>query len=122
MLICAKSFVLIMILLFILYVFSLVKKNVLRAEYSVYWVLAGIVLLFFSIFEPLQLLFSGIAEEPSFLLMIVTIILFSLIFIVLGLSISMSRIITSIKELTQHIGIIKFEEDEKKRRDLSDNK
>jgi len=114
MLIWAKLFVAIMVLLFIMYVFSLVKKKVLSAEYSVYWVLAGIVLLLSSIFEPVQLLFSRTDEKLGFLLMIVTIIVFSLVFIVLGLSISMSKIKTSIKELTQDLAIAKFEEDEKK--------
>ncbi len=109
-----KLFMFIIVLLFMICVFSLVKKKILEVEYSVSWILISMVLLLFSMFEPILLMFAKLIENLGFLLMIIITLIFSLVFIAINLSISISRLKNSIKELTQDVGIMKFEEEQKK--------
>ena len=100
MLILGKISIIIFVILFMIYIFSLVKKQTLRVEYSIYWLVVSVPIL--------------LCVLCNKLLLILTVLILAMVFIIIDLTIVISKMQTSVKELTQDVGLIKFEQEEKK--------
>lgn len=107
-----KISLIIMIGIFMGYILNLVRKNVLRVEYSIPWVFISAVIVFFSLLFSKILMFQKLVSgKTELMIVLMSILILSLVFIVIELSISVSKLKTEVKELVQELSIIKFERD-----------
>lgn len=103
-----------LVILFLMYVLNLVGKKSLRVEFSICWVIVSIIILLGVIFNDLLLFVLELARQSGFFIWTMVVLIISMVFIIIDLSMSISKMKTAIKELTQEMAIMKFEEDENK--------
>ena len=89
-------------------VFELIRRKRLKEEYSLLWLLSGLVILLFSIFPRLLYVISGLMGTYYLTTLFVISFLF-LLLIVLHFSTVISRLSKMNKELTQELSILNFE-------------
>ena len=102
-------------MVFIGIILFMIKKHLLSVKYAIIWLVAGAVLFVFAAFPYVVLLirfYVGVEVASNLVFMIV---LSFLVFIVLGLSSTVSCFAEQIKRLTQSIAIL-----EKRTRELED--
>ncbi len=97
----------ILICIFLLaYVFELVRRRYLNEEYSVTWLITGLMMLVLSIWDELL---QGISELVGATLYTSTLFFFGMLFLVvicLHFSIRISALTNQVRTLTQDIGIL----------------
>lgn len=96
-----------------LFVFNLVRKRRLKTEYSLIWLIVSIVFIVFSLWKNgIDWLAGvmGIAYAPSVLFLL---LLFGIIMLLIEFSLIISKQAEKIKILTQEIGLIKHELEQK---------
>ncbi|HPR60187.1 MAG TPA: DUF2304 domain-containing protein [Prolixibacteraceae bacterium] len=96
-----------------LFVFNLVRKRRLKTEYSLIWLIVSIVFIVFSLWKDgIDWLAGvmGIAYAPSVLFLL---LLFGIIMLLIEFSLIISKQAEKIKILTQEIGLIKHELEQK---------
>jgi hypothetical protein len=95
--------------------FELVRKRKISESYSVLWIVAGVAILLFSIFENLLTIlaeFVGIFYAPAVL---IPIVVFFGVVIMLHFSIVISKLTEQNKNLSQEISILKNDIDKMKK-------
>jgi hypothetical protein len=110
MILCDKILVLFLIILFGFYILGLIKHKTLSIDFGVYWIITCIFLAFVGLINKFILLWIPMPSE-NMLVCIFAVLLLSLVFLVLRLCITISKMLLSIKELTQGISIAQFEKD-----------
>ena len=95
------------IILLLVIVFELIRRRRLKEEYSLLWLLSGVVILTFSIFPNLLLIISQ-ALGMFYLTVLLVISFLFLLLIVLHFSTVLSRLSERNKELTQELSILDF--------------
>jgi hypothetical protein len=95
-------------ILILLIVFELIRRRRLKEEYSLLWLLSGIVILLFSIFPGLLNIISELLGMYYLTTLFVISFLF-LLLIVLHFSTVISRLSKMNKELTQELSILNYE-------------
>ncbi|MBN2181968.1 MAG: DUF2304 domain-containing protein [Sedimentisphaerales bacterium] len=110
-----------MSILLLTIVFELIRTRRLKEEYSLLWLLSGVVILIFSIFPKMLDLISRIMGTYYLTTMLIISFLF-LLLIVLHFSTVISQLSKKNKELTQELSIMdyKFRELDKQFHDLVD--
>ncbi len=110
-------------ILLIVIVFELIRRRRLEEEYSLLWLLSGIVILIFSIFPKLLDVISKMMGTYYLTTLFVVSFLF-LLLIVLHFSTVISQLSKKNKELTQELSILdfKFRELDKQFHELADEK
>jgi hypothetical protein len=93
--------------LLLVIVFELIRRNRLKEEYSLLWLLSGVVILIFSIFPDLLNIISRVMGMYYLTALFVISFLF-LLLIVLHFSTVLSRLSERNKELTQELSILDF--------------
>ncbi|HKM92610.1 MAG TPA: DUF2304 domain-containing protein [Prolixibacteraceae bacterium] len=96
-----------------IFVFNLVRKRKLKTEYSLIWLIVSIVFIVFSFWKNgIDWLAGvmGIAYAPSVLFLL---LLFGIIMLLIEFSLIISKQSEKIKILTQELGLIKHEIDNK---------
>ena len=96
-----------------LFVYNLVRKRRLKTEYSLIWLIVSIVFIVFSLWKDgIDWLAGvmGIAYAPSVLFLL---LLFGIIMLLIEFSLIISKQAEKIKILTQEIGLIKHELEQK---------
>jgi hypothetical protein len=94
-------------------VFNLVRKRRLKTEYSLIWLIVSIVFIVFSLWKHgIDWLAGilGIAYAPSVLFLL---LLFGIVMLLIEFSLIISKQAEKIKILTQEMGLIKHEMDQK---------
>jgi len=94
-------------ILLLVIVFELIRRRRLKEEYSLLWLLSGVVILTFSIFPNLLLIISQ-ALGMFYLTVLLVISFLFLLLIVLHFSTVLSRLSERNKELTQELSILDF--------------
>jgi len=94
-------------ILLLVIVFELIRRGRLKEEYSLLWLLSGVVILTFSIFPNLLLIISQ-ALGMFYLTVLLVISFLFLLLIVLHFSTVLSRLSERNKELTQELSILDF--------------
>jgi len=94
-------------ILLLVTVFELIRRRRLKEEYSLLWLLSGVVILIFSIFPNLLLIISQ-ALGMFYLTVLFVISFLFLLLIVLHFSTVLSRLSERNKELTQELSILDF--------------
>ena len=104
-------------------VFELIRRNKLKEEYSLLWLLSGMVILMFSIFPSLLYIISK-ALGMYYLTALFFISFLFLLLIVLHFSTVISKLSKNNNELTQELSILDFrlKELDKKYRELNGEK
>jgi len=104
-------------------VFELIRRNRLKEEYSLLWLLSGLVIIIFSIFPNLLNIISK-ALGMYYLTALFVISFLFLLLIVLHFSMVISRLSKNNTELTQELSILSFrlEELDKKFHELKNAK
>lgn len=104
-------------------VFELIRRRRLKEEYSLLWLLSGVVILVFSIFPNLLNVLSRSLGMYYLTALFVVSFLF-LLFIVLHFSTVISRLSERNKDLTQELSILdfRFKELDKRFQELVDDK
>lgn len=107
-------------ILLLVTVFELIRRGRLKEEYSLLWLLSGVVILIFSIFPNLLLIISQ-ALGMFYLTVLFVISFLFLLLIVLHFSTVISRLSERNKELTQELSILgfKFKELDKRFHELT---
>lgn len=110
-------------ILLIVIVFELIRRRRLEEEYSLLWLLSGVVILIFSIFPKLLDVISKIMGTYYLTTLFVVSFLF-LLLIVLHFSTVISQLSNKNKELTQELSILdfKFRELDKQFHELANEK
>ena len=110
-------------ILLLVIVFELIRRRKLKEEYSLLWLLSGIVILMFSIFPDLLGIISK-AMGMYYLTALFVISFLFLLLIVLHFSTVISRLSKNNNELTQELSILdfKFKELDKRFHELTDEK
>lgn len=102
-----QVFTILVVIAFMAFVFRLIIKRKLRAEYSIVWIVCSIVLMFFSIWrEGLEVLarIMGVYYAPALLFLIAN---FSIIIFLVHLSVVNSKQHEQIKKLAQEVALLK---------------
>jgi|AntAceMinimDraft_2_1070361.scaffolds.fasta_scaffold63907_2 hypothetical protein len=102
--------------LFIASVLFLISRRKLREEFSLLWLFFGFIFLGLSIWrKSLDIIasFLGIAYPPAAIFLILII---GIISILIHFSIAISGLTERVKILVQEVGLLKMEQDEKKRK------
>jgi hypothetical protein len=94
-------------ILLLVIVFELIRRRRLKEEYSLLWLLSGVVILIFSIFPNLLLIISQ-ALGMYYLTALFVISFLFLLLIVLHFSTVISRLSKNNNELTQELSILDF--------------
>lgn len=94
-------------ILLLIIVFELIRKRKLKEEYSLLWLLSGVVILAFSIFPSLLNIISKAMGMYYLTTLFIASFLF-LLLIVLHFSTVVSQISEKNKELTQELSILDF--------------
>jgi len=94
-------------ILLLVMVFELIRRRRLKEEYSLLWLLSGVVILTFSIFPNLLSIISR-AMGMYYLTALFVISFLFLLLIVLHFSTVLSRLSERNKELTQELSILDF--------------
>ena len=94
-------------ILLLLIVFELIRRGKLKEEYSLLWLLSGVVILTFSIFPNLLGIISRMMGMYYLTALFVISFLF-LLLIVLHFSTVISKLSERNKELTQEVSILEF--------------
>lgn len=98
--------VIIVVLLFNLYVFHALRKELIEYQYALVWIAAGIVMLVFSIYPPL---IDNLAKLIGIGLSLNLLFFFSILFLLL-ISFRICLVLSNLKRriytLTQHIAIL----------------
>jgi hypothetical protein len=104
-------------------VFELIRTRRLKEEYSLLWLLSGVVILIFSIFPKILYIISKMMGTFYLTTLFVISFLF-LLLIVLHFSTVISQLSKKNEELTQELSILdfKFRELDKQLHDLTDKK
>lgn len=110
-------------ILLLVIVFELIKRRRLKEEYSLLWLLSGVVILTFSIFPNLLGIISRVMGMYYLTALFVISFLF-LLLIVLHFSTVLSQLSERNKELTQELSILdfRFKELDKRFHELIDEK
>jgi len=110
-------------ILLMVIVFELIRRRRLEEEYSLLWLLSGVVILIFSIFPKLLDVISKMMGTYYLTTLFVVSFLF-LLLIVLHFSTVISQLSKKNKELTQELSILdfKFRELDKQFHELADEK
>jgi hypothetical protein len=101
-------------LIFLAFILLLIRNKKIKEEYSLLWIIVGIVFLFFSIWRSaLDYLghLAGFAYSPSAILLILILAAF---LILIQFSIILSKLSEQNKRLSQEIGLLKMEIDKLK--------
>lgn len=94
---------------FLLFIIYLVRRKIIKEEYSLLWILFSIIFIIFSFWRKgLDVISTliGIASPPIAFLLI---LIMSIFFILLQFSTVISKLTEQNKNLIQEIGILKFE-------------
>jgi hypothetical protein len=94
-------------ILLLVIVFELIRRGWLKEQYSLLWLLSGVVILIFSIFPNLLVIISN-AIGMYYLTTLFVISFLFLLLIVLHFSTVLSRLSERNKELTQELSIMDF--------------
>jgi len=94
-------------ILLLVIVFELIRRRRLKEEYSLLWLLSGVVILTFSIFPNLLIIISR-AMGMYYLTALFVISFLFLLLIVLHFSTVISKLSERNKELTQELSILDF--------------
>ena len=107
-------------ILLLVIVFELIRRGWLKEQYSLLWLLSGVVILIFSIFPNLLIIISN-AIGMYYLTTLFVISFLFLLLIVLHFSTVLSRLSERNKELTQELSIMgfRFKELDKRFHELS---
>ena len=95
-------------ILFLIFVFELIRKKKIKEAYSLLWIFFGLVFLFLSIFRDVLDKISwyfGIAYSPAALFLVS---IFAIVLILIQFSVVISTQNDKIKELTQELGLLKL--------------
>jgi len=102
-------------LLFLLFIFRLIKRRKLKEEYSILWLFVVSILLMFSVFRPILEIFAdlvGIFYAPTALLLFLII---GIVAILIHYSVIISKLSEQNKTLIQEIALLKLKISEQKR-------
>jgi hypothetical protein len=102
-----QVFTIIVVLVLILFVFRLVIKRKLRAEYSIIWIIGSIILMVFSVWrDGLEILarLLGVYYAPALIFLVADL---SIIIFLVHLSVVNSKHHEQIKKLAQEIALLK---------------
>jgi len=94
---------------FLLIVFELIRKEKIKLQYSLLWIMMGILFFVFSIWNKALELVStllGIAYQPTAFILI---LLMAIVMILIQYSIVISRLSEDNKNLVQELGMLKME-------------
>ncbi len=98
-------------LLFLFFIFNLVRKKKMREEYSLLWIFLGVIFLGLSLWrEGLESISAllGIAYPPAALFLILLLVVF---LILIQFSIVVTRLSDNVKQLTQELALLKNKND-----------
>jgi len=102
-------------LLFLLFIFRLIKRRKLKEEYSILWLFVVSILLMFSVFRRVLEIFAdlvGIFYAPTALLLF---LLIGVVAILIHYSVIISKLSEQNKILTQEVALLKLKISEQKR-------
>lgn len=110
-------------ILLLIIVFELIRRRRLKEEYSLLWLLSGVIILTFSIFPNLLLIISQ-ALGMFYLTVLFVISFLFLLLIVLHFSTVISQLSERNKELTQELSILdfRFKELDKRFHEMNDER
>lgn len=94
---------------FLLIVFELIRKEKIKLQYSLLWIMMGVIFFVFSIWNKALELVStllGIAYQPTAFILI---LLMAIVMILIQYSIVISRLSEDNKNLVQELGMLKME-------------
>ena len=94
-------------ILLLVFIFELIRRGRLKEEYSLLWLLSGVVILIFSIFPNLLGIMSR-AMGMYYLTALFVVSFLFLLLIVLQFSTVLSRLSERNKDLTQELSILEF--------------
>ncbi len=99
--------IILFVLIFLCFIFRLVTKGKLREEYSIIWIISGVLFLVFAFWREGLDVFSkimGIYYAPTLLFMIA---IFAIVLFLVHLSVVNSRQHEEIKKMAQEIALLK---------------
>jgi len=115
MMILCKTIGIVIIILFLTYVFELVRKKKLKVYYYVYWFFVSAAIALSILVSDVIAPFFCVIETPKFVI-ILFIAFVSLALLTVKLCMVLSKMQDSIKELIQELSLLKFKNKKKERK------